>query len=149
MKNYIYSEFVKDISTLHKQLQSHPFDTIVAITRGGMTLAQALAHALNIRNVQTIQAISYNGSEKLEKVELIDNTQLQKAKQVLIVDDIADSGDTLDAVITHLLAHNPHITCKTCTLFYKKSASIMPDFTCNEAKEWINFFWERDFTINS
>ena len=146
MKNYLYSDFVTDIATLSHTLKSYEFDAIVAITRGGMMPAQALSHALNIRNVQSIQAISYEGKKKSDTITLLDTTQLKGAKGVLVVDDIADSGDTLKEVLSHLKSRYSDPTFKSCTLFYKPSASIMPDFTCNIATEWINFFWEIDFT---
>jgi xanthine phosphoribosyltransferase len=69
---------------------------------------------------------------------------LKNHKNILIVDDIVDSGETLQAVAKVLQQRYPSSCFKTATLFYKKDAIIKPDFTINEAKEWIDFFWEVD-----
>ena len=149
MINYLYDNFKEDVNTLLQELNSEKFDTILAITRGGMTLAQALAHGLNIRNVQTLQAISYDNETKHSEVKIHDTCNISQSTNILIVDDISDSGDTLDAVLKHLKRKNTTCTLSTCTLFYKKDAVIIPDFKVHEATEWINFFWEIDFTSNS
>ncbi len=149
MTNYLYENFKTDVNILLNELSTHNFDTIIAITRGGMTLAQALAHGLNIRNVQTLRAIGYEGDKKLKEVKLFGDPYLHDSKKVLIVDDISDSGDTLEAVTHYLRANSLHVELFTCTLYYKKSASHIPDFKVHEAKDWINFFWEIDFTHQS
>ena len=65
--------------------------------------------------------------------------------RVLVVDDIADSGETLKIVMNDLTSKNSKIEFKSATLFYKKSSVYEPDFWINEANDWIDFFWERDF----
>ena len=37
------------------------------------------------------------------------------------------------------------IEFNSATLFYKKTSIYEPDFWVNEADDWIDFFWERDF----
>ena len=44
-----------------------------------------------------------------------------------------------------LICGNPEIEFKSATLFYKRSSVFEPDIWINEAKDWIDFFWERDF----
>jgi len=149
MTNYLYENFKEDVNSLLLELQNKNFDTIVAITRGGMTLAQALSHGLNIRNIQTISAIGYQGDKKLEHVELFGECNLINSKKVLIVDDISDSGDTLHVVTKHLRKLNLHVELSTCTLYYKRDSSFIPDYKVREANEWINFFWEIDFKEKS
>jgi len=48
-------------------------------------------------------------------------------------------------VMQKLHADNPGTEFKTATLFYKRTSVHQPDFTVNEALDWIDFFWERDF----
>jgi xanthine phosphoribosyltransferase len=64
---------------------------------------------------------------------------------VLVVDDIADSGETLAYIMSYLSENFPEITFQSVTLFYKKTSCYEPDFWINEADAWIEFFWEKDF----
>ena len=71
--------------------------------------------------------------------------EFDNVKRVLVVDDISDSGETLDAVMKSLACGNSEIEFKSATLFYKKTSVYEPHFWINEANDWIDFFWERDF----
>jgi len=118
-------------------------DTIVALARGGMIGAQLLGYALDIRNIQLLRVASYGGDRRQGEVRIEGNCDLRNAERVLIVDDIVDSGKTLEAVQAHLQALNPEVRLKCAAPWYKKSASAMPEFCVREATEWIEFFWDR------
>ncbi|NPA65422.1 MAG: phosphoribosyltransferase [Epsilonproteobacteria bacterium] len=143
---YSYEEFRLDVISLLPQLQKD-YDTIIAIARGGLTFAQALAEALEIRNLQTISTLLYDGTTKKEDFSLYDTTNLQHSKKVLVVDDISDSGETLSKVMQHLEKKHPSITFETITLFYKRTSLFQPTYYIHESTQWINFFWEVDFTL--
>ncbi len=117
------------------------FDAIIAIARGGMSLAQRLGEHYNLRSVYTINTIGYDDTQKRESVEVFNIPDLKDARRVLVVDDIVDSGDTLREVLSVLQRTYPHATYKTASLFYKKTASIAPDWSVKEADAWIDFFW--------
>lgn len=144
---YDYSAFLADTKILTQKIDWE-FDTIIAIARGGLSIAQFLGEYYDIRSVYSINTIGYNGTEKLEKVEVFNMPQLKAAKFVLIVDDIVDSGDTLVEVLNVLQKEYPHVTFKTASLFYKKSAKIVPHWYVKEAKAWIEFFWSEDLKRN-
>jgi len=120
------------------------FDAIIAIARGGMSLAHLLGEYYNLRSVYTINTIGYEDTRKRDRVQVFNVPQLDDAKSVLLVDDIVDSGDTLIEVLAHLQAKYPHIEYKTAALFYKKSAKIAPTWYVKEADAWIDFFWSVD-----
>jgi xanthine phosphoribosyltransferase len=121
---------------------------IVGIARGGLTLAHAMAEGMDIREVQTIRTELYDKTCKRELLSIFGECSFSDISRVLVVDDIADSGDTLKAVMKHLRAEYNQIEFKVATLFYKKTSLYEPDFWVNEANEWIDFFWERDFKSN-
>ncbi len=141
---YSYEDFRKDVLALLPKLQNE-YDTIVGISRGGLTFAQAIAEALDIRNLQTLRTVSYDTTQKRDDFLLIENTDLKLSKKVLVVDDISDSGETLLKVMQHLKVKYPHITFETVTLFYKETSLYKPTFYANISTQWINFFWEVDF----
>lgn len=128
-----------------EQSREYKPDAIVAIARGGLILGQLMGYGLDVRNVQTIRAESYDDQVQREGVTIVGECDLQKAKRVLIVDDIVDSGKTLQAVLDYLDVSAPKAEKRTASLFYKTSASVQPDLTVREAMEWVEFFWERDF----
>ena len=138
MKEYTYNEFKNDIKNLKLDIP----DCIVAIARGGLTFAHHLAEKFNIREVFTINAISYDKTKKLNKIDIFNIPDLKNFKNILIVDDISDSGDTFIEVLKILKEKYPHKNYKTISIFYKPSSKFKPDFYFHKTNEWINFFWE-------
>ena len=145
MKYYSYENFAKDANSLINQVKDFNPHAIVGIARGGLTLAHAMAEGLNIRNTQTLRTELYDEQDKRSCITLEGTCEFDNVKRVLVVDDISDSGVTLDAVMKSLACGNSEIEFKSATLFYKKTSVYEPHFWINEADDWIDFFWERDF----
>ena len=145
MKYYSYDEFSVDTNKLIQKVKSFNPDAIIAIARGGLSLSHAVAEGLSIREVQTLRTELYDADEKRASITIHNTVKLIDVKKVLVLDDIADSGDTLEAVMKSLTSTNKNIEFKSATLFYKKTSIYEPDFWVNEAKEWIDFFWEKQF----
>ena len=139
MKNYNYTDFQNDL----KKLNIPQPDAIVAIARGGLTFAHHLAEIFNIREVFTINAISYNKTEKKEKIDIFNIPNLHGYKNILIVDDISDSGDTFIEILKILKEKYPDLNFKTISIFYKPTSKYKPDYYFHETNEWIKFFWEK------
>ena len=146
-KYYSYELFREDTKQLAQKLLPKHYDTIVAISRGGLTLAHSLAEALGIRDVQTVRTELYDKQTKREQITLFGSCQLQPSCRVLVVDDIADSGETLEVVMKHLQKEYPNVTFESATLFYKPTSVYEPTFWMQEAKGWIEFFWEVDCLV--
>lgn len=145
MITYNYDQFRNDIPALGKLCESFNPDTIVAVARGGMTLAHALSMVLNVRNLQSIRTESYDGVNQRPTVTIVGKCNFSNSKRVLIVDDIVDSGQTLHALLLALKANHPDMLFQTAVLFTKSTALIQPDFSLYEATDWIEFFWESNF----
>ncbi|MCK5854714.1 MAG: phosphoribosyltransferase [Sulfurovaceae bacterium] len=140
---YPYDAFVGDLKTLTFQIDQE-FDAIVAIARGGLSVALMLGEHYDIREVYAINTIGYEGTKKLDEVKVFNIPDLNGAKKVLIVDDIVDSGDTLREVLQVLEEGYPKTTFLSASIFYKPTASIEPTWWVKEATEWIEFFWSED-----
>ncbi len=145
MKYYSYEDFKIDTNKLIQELKSYEPDAIIGIARGGLTLAHTMAEGLNIRDVHTIRTELYDDTKKRDKITIFGECKFDKVKKILVLDDISDSGDTFQAVMKHLKNVNKDIEFKSATLFYKTTSSFEPDIWINEADDWIDFFWERDF----
>jgi len=140
---YPYEDFLSDVKALTRKID-WKFDTILPIARGGLSLGHLLGEYYNIRAVYAINTIGYDDTLKMESVKVFNIPELEEAQNVLIVDDIVDSGDTMVEVLRVLRHRYPAVTFKVASLFYKKSAKIAPDWYVEEADSWIEFFWSVD-----
>ena len=140
---YPYQEFKQDLKILTQKIDQ-PFDAILGIARGGLSMAQMLGEYYAMREVYAINTIGYEDTQKKESVEVFNVPDLKSAKQVLVVDDIVDSGDTLVEVLAVLNAKYPQVTFLTATIFYKTTASVKPTWYVKEPQGWIEFFWSED-----
>lgn len=154
-KQYVSIDTVKAMcQVLHQQATQTPDafvpDLIIGLSRGGLIPLGYLASEsmFNNRNVTTIGLASYCDAGKRSALKLLcpfsqaDIDYLQRFPNILIVDDLVDSGTTLVFVLTLLKQYAPDATIKTAVLFYKKSSSIKPDYYVEETTSWIVFPWE-------
>ena len=76
---------------------------IVAITRGGLAPAMIVARELDVRSVDTISVKSYQQKDRSAAVILkYPSKDLMKdGDGILVIDDLVDSGKTLEMVRTH------------------------------------------------
>jgi xanthine phosphoribosyltransferase len=100
-----------------------------------------------MRALYSINSIHYEETRKLDTINIFNIPDLSKAKRVVIVDDIIDSGETMIEIQRVLTAKYPEADFKIASVFYKEKALLRPDFAAREATEWIEFFW--DFQIDS
>ena len=129
------------------EIKPYKPDVILAIARGGMTLGHFLAEALEMRDLYSINSIHYEETRKLDTINIFNIPDLSKAKRVVIVDDIIDSGETMIEIKKVITSKYPDLDIKVAAVFYKDKALLHPDFKARVATEWIEFFW--DFEIDN
>ena len=140
---YPYQEFKQDLKTLTQKIDQ-TFDTLIPISRGGLSMGQMLGEFYDIREVYAINTIGYEGTQKLDEVRVFHVPDLSKAQKVLVVDDIVDSGDTLVEVLKVLKEQYPKVEFLTASIFYKPTAIMEPTWWVKEPQGWIEFFWSED-----
>jgi len=143
MYYYSYEAFEADMRQLLPECRAFGPDTIIALARGGMMGAQLLGYALDVRNIQLLSVTSYDNDVRREDLHISGSCDVRNSGRILIVDDIVDSGSTLRAVKTYLRDQNASAELRCVAPWYKKTACEQPDFSCREATEWIEFFWDR------
>jgi len=113
---------------------------VVAITRGGMAPAMIVARELDIRRVDTISVKSYDHQDQTTaKVLKAPNADLMgDGTGVLIIDDLVDSGKTLELVRS--LYPKAHFA----TVYAKPSGRPQVDTFITEVSQdtWIFFPWD-------
>ena len=141
---YTYNEFTKDLDILEKKIKEFNPEAILAIARGGMTISHFLAERLNTKNLFSLNASSYEDEKKVSKPVIFNIPDLSRYKKIALIDDISDSGETLDEVVKTLKEKYPNIEIKSVTIFYKQNTKFMPEITLKEANKWIVFFWDKE-----
>ena len=142
MHKYLYEAFDDDVSSLIHHAELYNPDVILAVARGGVTLGHFMANRMDIRALYTLNSIHYDDTKKLDTIDVFNIPDLGEDKRVLVVDDIVDSGESMAEIIKILKEKFPKNDFKVAVLFYKKEAVFTPDFSCHEAREWIEFFWD-------
>lgn len=72
---------------------------LVTVPRGGLTIATIISHELDSRGIyNTLSFIGYSGTDGNDvEAEFVDNN-IQESSPIVVIDDIIDSGKTVDAV---------------------------------------------------
>jgi hypoxanthine phosphoribosyltransferase len=112
-------------------------DVVVAIARGGYVPARLLCDYLNLTDLKSIRIAHYTaGAQKQQKAKLVDNLCRDLGgRKVLLVDDISDTGDTLELARDHLVecgAGPIHIA----VLHHKKTSTVEPDYYAHHIIKW-------------
>ena len=118
-------------------------DIIVAVSRGGFDPARILSDELNIRSLASLQVIYYAGiNERNDKpqVKYPLNADIS-GLNVLVVDDVADSGSSLKVVKEYIDSLGPR-EVKMATLHHKPWSTFEPDFYAESVDKWIIYPWE-------
>jgi uncharacterized protein len=130
------------------QLSAYRPDVVVAVCRGGLIPARIMVDLLEVRQLASIQIEFYIGlGETREQPTLKQALALPvNGKKVLLVDDIADSGKSLQYAINYLKEQGAE-EIKTVTVYYKLSSIVVPDFYEKETDCWVVFPWEAKETL--
>ena len=124
-------------------------DIIVGIARGGWIPARLLADYFRSKNTANIKVEGYHqiGDLQTEPKITQDLNYPVENQKILIVDDIADSGESLEIVKNGLLQKNAK-EIKIATLYYKNRSKVIPDYYIFETDAWVIFSWEYYETIS-
>jgi hypoxanthine phosphoribosyltransferase len=118
-------------------------DIVVAIARGGLLPAGALAYALGTKAAGTLNVEFYTDIEETLPdpvvLEPLLDTSAVTGKRLLVVDDVADSGRTLALVMEMLREFAPE--ARSAVLYTKPRTVIQPDWSWRETDRWITFPW--------
>ena len=96
---YSFSDFERDIKEAVLKLKDKNYDALVCPLRGAMTITQCLSYALEIPRIVPINIKRVEQEDGSFDAYLYDEIpQELKYKRVLVVDDIYDSGVTLDLI---------------------------------------------------
>ena len=164
MKKYYYNnnEFELDIKLISETFKNKDIEGIIVPYRGGLPIGTKLSHLLNV-SLGIIQFQRLDGRTKnpifrlaIEPYDNQNDTPFCFMKKILLVDDICDTGKTIEKIYKFLKVLNPDIEIEIITLFgSEKSLEYLKenvkDFNLNNfnyinniEQDWIVFPWENN-----
>jgi hypoxanthine phosphoribosyltransferase len=126
-------------------------DMVLAIARGGLLLAGALAYALGVKNTFTMNVEFYTGVDERLPMPMIlppvpDLVDLHEAR-VLVADDVADTGATLALVKRFCGRKVGDVRC--AVLYEKPRSSVRCEYVWRRTDRWIDFPWSAGAPVSA
>jgi len=141
-----WNDVEKYCGFIHSKMLSNQYqpNAIIGLLRGGVIPARIFSDYFNILlDFFALDVKLYNGVNKTRDKPVIGPFSLNsiKGRKILLLDDIYDSGRTMEAVLEYLKGED--IT--TATLLWKETAPKKPDYYAQIAEKntWIIFPWEK------
>lgn len=124
-------------------------DVVVAIARGGLLPAGAIAYGLGVKNCGALNVEFYTGvGTVLDAPEVLRpalDTEYLAGRRVLLVDDVADSGRTLALAVDLLRAQGADM--RSVVIYTKPTTMVQPDYSWKETALWIDFPWSAQGSV--
>lgn len=111
-------------------------DIVIGIARGGLVPARIVCDLLLQKNLAVIKVEHWGLAQKLgeAKVKSLLTVDISQ-KKVLIVDDVADTGDTFSKTFDHIKGMDP-AEIRTAVLHYKTCSAFVPDYWAEKQDKW-------------
>src|SRR4051794_13161464 len=118
-------------------------DMVLAIARGGLLVAGAIAYALGAKNTFTMNVEFYTGvNERLDLPMILppvpDLVDFHETR-VLIADGVADTGATLALVKDFCRGKVAEVRC--AVLYEKPRSTVRCEYVWRRTDRWITFPW--------
>jgi hypoxanthine phosphoribosyltransferase len=118
-------------------------DIIVGLARGGWVLARVLCDLIGIKDLVSLKVEHWgvtatpDGKAQLKYTLNVDLT----GKNVLVVDDITDTGESMRVTLEYLKSLKPS-EIKTAALRHINTSKFLPDYFGEEISwRWVIFPW--------
>jgi hypothetical protein len=125
-------------------------DVIIGVSRGGWVPARVLCDLLNTPTLASIGIAFYKGVGRAGRRPMVTQplTISVSGKKVLLVDEVADTGQSLKLAKEQLIMGGAR-EVRTATMYTKPWSIIEPDYHEKKTSSWIVFPWETKETIQS
>ena len=111
-------------------------DLVIGIARGGLVPARVVCDFLLQKDLAAIKVEHWGIAATLGKAEIKFPLPIDiKGEKILIVDDVADTGDTFSVVMDYIKEKNPS-EVKTAVLHYKTCSTCVPDYWAEKQDDW-------------
>lgn len=121
-------------------------DLVLSIARGGLGLGMGLGYALDVKNLSAVNVEFYTGVDQRLDVPIMLPPTPQAVDlsglKVLVADDVADSGRTLEIVQEFCADHVAE--ARTAVIYEKPRTVVRADYVWRRTDRWINFPWSSE-----
>jgi hypothetical protein len=118
-------------------------DLLLSIARGGLFVAGALGYALDVKNLHVMNVEFYTGVDKRLAMPVmlppVPNAVDLTGAEVLVCDDVADTGATLKLVRDFCADHVADVRC--AVIYQKPHSVVSSEYVWRNTDRWINFPW--------
>lgn len=121
-------------------------DTIIGIARGGLVPARMLSDRMWIKDLLSVKTEHWGITAAKDGEAKLKGTLNGKltGKNVLLIDDITDTGESLRIATEHVKSQEPQ-SLKTATMLHINRAGFKPDYYAEEVDQekwtWFIFPW--------
>ncbi|MDO8600252.1 MAG: phosphoribosyltransferase family protein [bacterium] len=147
MKKLSWKQAEKLIEKLGGKIKKDRFkpDYIIGITTGGLIPLYFLAKQLDINNILTISASSYEKNKRKKKTTITYLPRINlKNQRVLLVDEVAETGKTLKKITKVVIKKYKPREIKTATIaIHQEKCAPKPNYWIIATREWLVFPWEK------
>lgn len=143
-----YEMFGTAVHELAQQVVDDDYqpDLVLAIARGGLGLAMGLGYALDVKNLSAVNVEFYTGvDERLDVPIMLPPTPAAvdlAGLKVLIADDVADTGRTLEIVRDFCADHVAE--ARTAVIYEKPRTVVRAEYVWRRTERWIDFPWSAE-----
>jgi len=149
IKRYLSWSNIEDgLQSIQYKLGDYKPDIIAGVARGGAVPAVILSHILEVPcEIFTWQ--TRDGGVKEYRYDIIDSIVEGNNRNVLLLDDINDTGLTFNQIIENWKYYNPQLIdnhVRTACLIERVESKFTVDFpgVREYNSDWIVFPWERN-----
>lgn len=149
-----WASFARLCGVLYRRIHASGWrpDMIVGIARGGYPAARMLADYYGIMDLVSLKIEHYRGPDKMPSaIVRYPLTADIEGRQVLVVDDVSDSGDSFEVALAHLAQKGKPRALRTAVLHHKMTSRLTPDYHAQRVLKWrwITYPWAlvEDLTV--
>jgi len=135
--DYIY-DLCRDVADQVKEAGFEP-DMVVALARGGWFPGRVLCDLLGLDDLESLKIEHYVGTAETGEDPHIKYPVAEESvegKDVLLVDDITDTGKSLKWAVDHLEEEHDPAEVEVAVLQFLDSSTASPDYVGEELEEW-------------
>ncbi len=143
-----WTEHIEGINSLGEEILASGWQptAILGVSRGGLIPAAMLSYMLDVRLIQAVRVEHYDDENKrlASGARFVDGpepfaTLNITTERLLIVDDIVDTGETLNLVRRAVHDHADQI--KVAALYVRTNQKHAADWFWKVTDEWVVFPW--------
>lgn len=123
------------------------FSSVVTISRGGLVPARIVSDVIGVDDFHVVRSRFWGVGGRVSsepKISHYEGLNL-KGKEVLIVDEVIDTGTTMSR-IARLVSDLGALKIKSAVLHYKTASSFKPDYYVEKVEKWVWIYYPWSFS---